>query len=222
MHLKQQLQLNPDLDLEVQKCSLLFWYRCMDFVRPELLAHHSAVNFALNVNVELHIFLAISIQDFDNSGETGPQAKGVNHLETPLRQVHVTQRASSCAKRGGHVQLCSKPRGARRIAPVKGVSFNLVLRPLDISNRCGVMLITDATQTAEDSLPLHRLQDRGFLRYGLEFVPCMTWTYGAQLALAHLGIYLGTYLGIQPGMSQRHLDGSSRLRTDSCTLGAHM
>ena len=26
--------------------------------------------------------LAISIQDFDNSGEPGPHAKGVNHLET--------------------------------------------------------------------------------------------------------------------------------------------
>ena len=28
-------------------------------------------------------FLAISEQDFDYSGEPGPQAKGVNHLETP-------------------------------------------------------------------------------------------------------------------------------------------
>ena len=38
---------------------------------------------------------------------------GVNHLGIPLRQLHATHRASSCAKRGGHVQLCSKPRGAR-------------------------------------------------------------------------------------------------------------
>ena len=71
----------------------------------------------VNVNVNVNNLLAISIQDFDNSGEPGPQAKGVNHLETPLRQLHVTHRASSCAKRGGHVQLCSKPRGARGIEP---------------------------------------------------------------------------------------------------------
>ena len=29
----------------------------------------------------------MSEQDFDNSGELEPQAKGVNHLETPLRQL---------------------------------------------------------------------------------------------------------------------------------------
>ena len=68
-------------------------------------------------NVNVNNLLAISIQDFDNSGEPGPQAKGVNHLETPLGQLHITHRASSCAKRGGHVQLCSKPRGARGIEP---------------------------------------------------------------------------------------------------------
>ena len=62
-------------------------------------------------------FLAISTHDFDNSGEPGPQAKAVNHLETPLRQLHITHRASSCAKRGGYVQLCSKPRGAHGIEP---------------------------------------------------------------------------------------------------------
>ena len=38
-------------------------------------------------------------------------------METPLRQLHATHRASSCAKRGGHVQLCSKPRRARGIEP---------------------------------------------------------------------------------------------------------
>ena len=70
-----------------------------------------------HVNVNVNNLLAISISDFDNSGEPGPQAKGVNHLETPLRQLHVTHRASSCAKRGGHGQLCSKPRGARGIEP---------------------------------------------------------------------------------------------------------
>ena len=71
----------------------------------------------VNVYVNVNNLLAISESDFDNSGEPGPQAEGVNHLETPLRQLHVTHRASSCAERGGHVQLCSKPRGARGIEP---------------------------------------------------------------------------------------------------------
>ena len=35
----------------------------------------------------------------------------------PVRQLHATHRASSCAKRDGHVQLCSNPRGARGIEP---------------------------------------------------------------------------------------------------------
>ena len=89
---------------------------------------------AAQVNVNVNTLLAISELDLDNSGEPGPQAKGVNHLETPLRQLHVTDRSSSCAKRGGHVQLCLKPRGARGIKPEtfqEGVSFYLVLRPLD-------------------------------------------------------------------------------------------
>ena len=71
----------------------------------------------VNVNVNVNNLLAISKSDFDNSGEPGPQAKGVNHLETPLRQLQVTHRASSCAKRGGHVQLCSKARGVCGIEP---------------------------------------------------------------------------------------------------------
>ena len=54
---------------------------------------------------------------FDDSGEPGPQAKGVNHLKTPLRRLHVAHRVSSCAKRGSHMQLCSKPRRARAIRP---------------------------------------------------------------------------------------------------------
>ena len=77
-----------------------------------LASHHS-----VNVNVNVSNLLAISESDFDNSGDPGPQAEGVNHLETPLRQLHVTHRASSCAKRGGHVKLCLKPRGARGIEP---------------------------------------------------------------------------------------------------------
>ena len=43
----------------------------------------------VNVNVNVSNLLAISIYDFDNSGEPGPQAKEVNHLETPLRQLNV-------------------------------------------------------------------------------------------------------------------------------------
>ena len=83
-----------------------------------------------NVNVNVNNLLAISESDFDNSGEPGPQAEGVNHLETPLRQLHVTHRASSCSQRGGHVQLCSTPRGARGVEPgtFQGVSFYHVLR----------------------------------------------------------------------------------------------
>ena len=45
---------------------------------------------------------------------TGATSQGV---KPPLRQLHATHRASSCAKRGGHGQLCSKPRGARGIEP---------------------------------------------------------------------------------------------------------
>ena len=69
----------------------------------------------VNVNVNVNNFLAISESDFDNSGEPGSQAEGVNHLETSLTQLYITHRASSCAKRGGHLQLHSKPRGARGI-----------------------------------------------------------------------------------------------------------
>ena len=52
--------------------------------------------FLYHVNV--NNLLAISQSDCYNSGEPGPQAEGVNHLETPLRQLQVTHRASSCAK----------------------------------------------------------------------------------------------------------------------------
>ena len=58
--------------------------------------------------------LAIFKQDFDSSGEPGPQAKEIKHLKSPLRQLHVSHRASSCAERGGDVHLCSKPRGCTR------------------------------------------------------------------------------------------------------------
>ena len=85
------------------------------------------LRFYVSVNINVNNLLAISKLDFDNSGEPGPQAKGVNHLETPLRQLHATHRASSCAERGGNVQLCSKPRGGTRNRtrdlPKKGSAF---------------------------------------------------------------------------------------------------
>ena len=40
------------------------------------------VHGVCNVNVNVNNLLAISESDFDNSGEPGPQAEGVNHLET--------------------------------------------------------------------------------------------------------------------------------------------
>ena len=47
-----------------------------------------------------------SEQDDDNSGSRVPRphAKGVNHLETPLRRLCVTHRVSY-AKRGGHIYM---------------------------------------------------------------------------------------------------------------------
>ena len=89
--------------------------------------------FCVNVNN----LLAISIWDFDNSGLPG-QAKGVNHLETPLIQLHVTHRAFSCANRGGHVQLCLKPSRARRVEPETFRRSGLLLRRLD---QCGFFVM---------------------------------------------------------------------------------
>ena len=50
------------------------------------------------LRVNVNNLLAISELGFDKSGEPGPQAEGVNYLETPLRQLHESHRASSCAK----------------------------------------------------------------------------------------------------------------------------
>ena len=61
--------------------------------------------------------LAISEYDFDSSGEPGMQAKRISHLETPLRQLHATHRASSFAERGCHMHVCSNPKGARGVEP---------------------------------------------------------------------------------------------------------
>ena len=71
----------------------------------------------------------------------GPQAKGVNHLETPPRPLHATHRASSCAKGGGHVQLCSKPRGARGIEPE---TFRRRVGFYQCLSVCGCMLRNDS------------------------------------------------------------------------------
>ena len=84
---------------------------------PALTNSHNLPRPWMQCNVKVNDLLATSESYFESSGEAGPQAKGVNHLETPLRQLHVTHRASSCAKRGGHVHLCSKTRGARGIEP---------------------------------------------------------------------------------------------------------
>ena len=43
--------------------------------------------------------------------------RGTTSWKPPLRPLHVTYRASSCAKRGGHVQLCLKPRGHAELNP---------------------------------------------------------------------------------------------------------
>ena len=62
-----------------------------------------------------HVSDLLAISGSDNSGDSGPQAKGIRHLENHLRQLHASNRASSasfCAKQGGDVQLYSKPRGA--------------------------------------------------------------------------------------------------------------
>ena len=37
-----------------------------------------------HVNVNVNILRATSESDFDDSGDPGPQAEGINHLETPL------------------------------------------------------------------------------------------------------------------------------------------
>ena len=66
-------------------------------------------------NADVDNLVAISDADFDDCGQPGPQAKGRNHLETTLRQLHAAHRASSCAKQGRHVLLCLKPRLARGI-----------------------------------------------------------------------------------------------------------
>ena len=85
----------------------------LDTIRSSI-AGHTAF---LNENVNVNHFLAMSELEFDNSGEPGPHAKEVNDLATPLRQLHVTYRASSCAKRGGHVQVCSSSKQACGIEP---------------------------------------------------------------------------------------------------------
>ena len=57
--------------------------------------------------VNVDNLLAIPESDFDNSGEPGPQAEGVNQLEIPLRQLHVPDGASSCANCLSGVVTCN-------------------------------------------------------------------------------------------------------------------
>ena len=78
--------------------------------------------------------LATSEHDVGHSGQPGPEGKRVNYMEAPLKQVHVTRRASSCAKRGGGMQLCLKPGGQTRDLQ-DGVTFSHALHPPD---RCAV------------------------------------------------------------------------------------
>ena len=52
----------------------------------------------VKAKVNVNILLVIAKQDLNHSAELGPQAKGVSYLVTPLRRLHVTHRASSCAK----------------------------------------------------------------------------------------------------------------------------
>ena len=91
---------------EVQLDSIASWDHGKDILCRLWPPGHMHVH----ANVNENNILAMSEQDFDNSGEPGPQAKGVNHVETPHRQLHAAHRASSCAQQGGHMHWCSKPR----------------------------------------------------------------------------------------------------------------
>lgn len=90
--------------------------------------------------VKVTVFTAIWEQDMDISisPPPRPQGKPVNHLETPLRQAHKTPSTSSCAKQPGHVRLCSKPWGPRRIDPVtfrrRGQYLSLLPTSTDVLN----------------------------------------------------------------------------------------
>ena len=41
----------------------------------------------VNINLNVNSLLAISKSNLNHSGEPGPQAQGVNHLETPFSQT---------------------------------------------------------------------------------------------------------------------------------------
>ena len=93
-----------------------------------------------NVNVNVNNLPAIFEQDCEDLGEAGPQASGVKHMETPLRQLHMIRRASSCAKRGGPVQLCScESRGARRLQPEIFRRRGQLLSHPPITGQCDVV-----------------------------------------------------------------------------------
>lgn len=70
----------------------------------------------MNVNV-MHM-LAISHSDCDSSTwTTATISQGGTPPETRLSQLHATDRATSCAKQAGQVQLSSKAREPRGIEP---------------------------------------------------------------------------------------------------------
>ena len=71
----------------------------------------------VNVNVNVNNLLAISRLDFDNSGEPGPQAKGVNHLETPSDNCTQLTGAPPVLSEVVTCNCVRNPGGARGIEP---------------------------------------------------------------------------------------------------------
>ena len=62
-----------------------------------------SMHVGVNVNVNVNNLLAISESDFDNSGEPGPQAEGVNHLENPPQTTaRNSQGVLLCSARWSH------------------------------------------------------------------------------------------------------------------------
>ena len=142
---------------------------------------------ATDLNLNVNNLLAISESDFDNSGEPGPQAEGKNYLETPLRQLHVAHRTSSCAKRGGHVQLCSKPRGARGIEPETFLRRGQLLSRPPTTGQMDVP--TDVMHAADNQLSPC---PQSLLHQAVWQIPCLaqaSWSYldrkQQQLCLQH-------------------------------------
>ena len=92
------------------------------------LCHPSHWLTHVNVN-NVNNLLAISESDFDNSGEPGPQAEGVNHLETPPQTTaHNSQGLLLCSARWSRAIVFETQGGTRnrtRDLPRKGSAFIL-------------------------------------------------------------------------------------------------